>query len=253
MLIQLPQGPSDRKNSSDENSADFEAALRRDLASSPIVSFDPVLGGWGKRVIDLTLSLLLAPLWLPTLLIAAAWAKLRVRGEVFIAHEGVSYGGRVFQFLSLRLSRPAPTEDGEAANDWTDMARVAETRGAKWRRAIERLPQMFNVISGDMALVGPRPLSRFELEPMRSARRYYLSARPGVIGVASIAEADIEEPAHYKMYALSWALSTDAIMLGDAVRSLIQRGELWKPSALKAKSENLAATPAVAARRRRSS
>jgi len=256
MLIQLPSGSPDQPGpqKAEQSNVTFEAGLRRDLASAPIVSYDAMLGGWGKRATELTLTLVTAPLWLPAMVIAAAWAKLRHRAPVFQAHERIGYGGRAYKCFSLRIAPPTaaiehlhPAAAGEAANEPGHVAGHAETRRTKWRRALERLPQLFNVILGDMALVGPAPLSREELEPMKSARRYYLSARPGVVGVSTIIGGG-DDPSQYKIYAMSWAITTDALIFWDAVRSLRDRGELWKPSFTRAKPGQ--STSGVVVRRR---
>ncbi len=67
MLIQLPSGSSEPQGpqNADQTSTTFEAGLRRDLASSPIVSYDAMLGGVSKRAVDLTVALITAPAWLP--------------------------------------------------------------------------------------------------------------------------------------------------------------------------------------------
>ncbi len=262
MLIQLPRGSADQQGSQNaETSNAFEAALRRDLASAPVVSYDAVLGGWVKRAFDLTLVLLSAPFWLAALLVTAFISKVRHSAPVFLAHERIGYGGRVFKRFKLRIDPPSaqierlrvPGEPDEApANDLTSIAVQAEGPRAKWRRALERLPQLFNVISGDMALVGPSPLSREELEPLKTAKRYYLSARPGVIGVSAIVDADEEEASQYKAYSLAWTLSTDALILWDALRSMRDRGELWKPSFKLAKARAKAGGERAVARQRSS-
>ena len=234
MLIQLPSGSSDQQGSRNADACSpFEEGLRRDLASAPIVSYDAMLGGPLKRAIDLTLTLLTLPLWLPVLLAAAAWCKLRHGGPVFEARERIGYGGRPFKCLRLCMQKTAAeahADGGQADADvWQAIADQAESPRAKWRRALERLPQLFNVAAGHMSLVGPSPLSREALEPLRSARRYYLSMRPGVVGVRSIAADDQEESAQYKIYMMAWSVTTDVLILWDAVTSLRTRGELWKP------------------------
>lgn len=236
MLVQLPRRPGQQKASPDGECTDFEAALRRDLASAPVISYDSVLGGWSKRAMDVALTVLAAPLWAPAMLIAAAWAKMRHPAPVFETHERIGYGGRMFLCHALRIAPPTAVIEHlrpaapEPANDWRDIASRAETGRAKWRRLFESLPQLLNVLRGEMSLVGPAPLSAEELEPLKTSKRYYLSARPGVVGIASIADADEEDPGHYKIYSLSWSLTADVLILWDGLRSLRQKGELWRPS-----------------------
>lgn len=226
MLIQLPSGSPEPQGPqiAEQSSTTFEAGLRRDLASSPIVSYDSMLGGVAKRAIDLTLAVVTAPAWIPLMLAAAGVAKIRDRSPVFLGHERVGYGGRSFKCFSLRISPLAKAD--EIAND----PAKAISRRVKWRSALERLPQLFNVIRGEMALVGPSPLTREQLEPMKSARRYYLSARPGVVGISAIIGGS-GDPSQYKIYAMSWALTTDALIFWDGLRSIFdRREELWNPS-----------------------
>ncbi len=241
MLIQMPRGSSDQPGTQKaEECSAFEAALRRDLASAPVISYDAMLGGWAKRAFDFTLTLVTLPLWLPALLIAAAWSKIKHPAPVFQAHERVGYGGRVFKCFTLRLEPPSATiallhgpKEEKPANDWNSITSKAESRREKWRRAIERLPRLFNVLAGDMSLVGPSPLSQEQLEPMKTGKRYYLSARPGVVGVSTIVDADEEEASQYKIYAFSWSMMTDIVILSDALRGLRDRGELWRPTKIK--------------------
>lgn len=230
MLIQLPSGSSDQQGpqNADQESTTFEAGLRRDLASSPIVSYDSMLGGPVKRSIDLTIALISAPLWLPAMLVAAGISKLRDQAPVFVAQERIGYGGRSFKCYTLRISPTVKKEERDTVAN--DAAAKAASRGVRWRNAFERLPQLFNVIRGDMAIVGPTPLSREQLEPMKSARRYYLSARPGVVGTSTIIGGS-GDPSQYKIYAMSWAVTTDALIFWDGLRSLFdRRQELWNPS-----------------------
>lgn len=251
MLIQLPSGSSDQPGpqNADQANTTFEAGLRRDLASSPIVSYDTMLGGPAKRAIDLTVAVISAPLWLPVMLAAAGVAKLRDRSPVFLKHERIGYGGRSYDCYALRISPTVTKEQAETAAN--DAAAKAGSRRIRWRNALERLPQLFNVIRGEMALVGPSPLSREQLEPMKSARRYYLSARPGIVGTSTII-GDSGDPSQYKIYAMSWALSTDALIFWDGLRSLFDgREELWKPSFARAQPGQ--STSGIVVRRRSAS
>src|SRR5262245_58043747 len=100
MLVQLPGGSSDLPDArNDRNCSSFEAGLRRDLASAPVVSYDAVLGGVTKRAIDLAITLLTLPVWLPILGAGVAWLKFSQGGRVITAQEHIGYGGRPFKRL----------------------------------------------------------------------------------------------------------------------------------------------------------
>ncbi len=255
MLIQMPRGSSDTPGSQNaEECSSFEAALRRDLATAPVISYETMLGGAGKRAFELTLTILSAPVWGVVLLGAIAWAKLRVPSPVLEAEERIGYGSHAFKCFSLRMTPPSAVIErlhGEEtpANDWNEISRQAEDRRAKWRHALERLPQLINVLRGEMALVGPRPLTREELEPLKTAKRYYLSARPGVVGVSAVVDAEDDQSSQYKAYSLSWTLTTDLLIMWDALRSLRDRGELWRPTRIRRKPQAKGEAPAPVRRR----
>jgi exopolysaccharide production protein ExoY len=203
MLIQWPSGSNQPGPQNAEGNADFESALRRDLASAPIVSYDAVLGGRQKRLADFLLALVCAPPWAVVTLAVAAWLKLSGKRPVIVREERIGYGGRAFRCMRFNV---ASARDVGASD--------AQTQSAQF---IERLPQLVHVLTGEMALAGPTPLSHAELEPLKSARRYYLSARPGIVGLGGLMEHGREEPAAYKRYAMSWSLGTDVLILWDAL------------------------------------
>jgi exopolysaccharide production protein ExoY len=254
MLVQMPRGSSDQPKKSTEEGGTFEAALRRDLASAPVISYDSTLGGWQKRAFDVFVTVFTAPVWAPLLLIAAAYAKLRHRGRVFHADERVGYGGYHFEQFGLWLRPPTASIEplrptGEEA-PLAAAAPTAEGAGAKWRRLIEALPRLLNVLRGDMSLVGPTPLTHEELSVVTSGKRHYLSARPGVICISGMLDAD-QEHSQYRLYSLNWSLGADTLILWDALKSLRDRGELWQPN-FKIKASQPSVESKRAALRRRS-
>ena len=186
---QAPQDPDDLKAAGSE----FQAALRRDLASNrPVLAYEPCVGGAVKRGFDLALAVFLAPAWLAVLLLAITLAGAARRRWPLSADDRIGYGGRSFRCLRLRLS------EGED---------VVDLRGlVRWRRSLERLPQMLHVVSGEMALIGPKPLSRDAVAALRSARRAYMSARPSVLGLG-VSE---EGASDYRTYAERWSWWGDA-------------------------------------------
>ena len=234
MLVQMPRGSTtggEPPGPTKVECTPFEAALRRDLANAPVVSYESPIGGWPKRAFDLAVTFVTAPVWLVALLAGMIIARARHKADLFVSEERVGYGGRGFKSMRLRLSPPSAVIEvlRPSAPPITPIAEKAETRAAKWVEALERLPQLFNVLRGEMSLVGPRPLEREEVETLRTARRYYLSARPGVVGLGS-GEGDEESVGGpYKVYALSWSIWHDILIASRAARELRDRGELWQP------------------------
>ena len=221
MLVQMPRGSGDEPRLQEGTQAGercnaFEAALRKDLATAPVISYEPMLGGWRKRSIDIVLTVLLAPIWLTVLAAAMCWAKSRTSARVFQSRESLGYAGRAFQCFSLRLASPTVVVL-DAANDRAPSA----ASHAAWRQAIECLPQLINVLLGDMSLVGPAPLTREQLEALKVGKRYYMSARPGVVTLDGIVGAGEDSSGQYKIYGLSWSVLTDALIVWDALGRLI--------------------------------
>lgn len=232
MLVQMPRGSTtggEPPGPTKVECTPFEAALRRDLANAPVVSYESLIGGWSKRAFDLVVTFVTAPIWLIALLIGVIIARVRHKAALFVTEERVGYGGRSFNVLRLRLSPPTAVIEVLRASA-PPLTPIAETRAAKWVEALERLPHLFNVLRGEMSLVGPRPLKREEVEALRTARRYYLSARPGVIGLGSGEGDDESVGGPYKVYALSWSIWHDLLIAWRAGRELRDRGELWQPA-----------------------
>ena len=145
---------------------------------------------WLTRVLARTLSLLVASCAIvviaPLLLPVALLIKLDSEGPVFFLHERAGLGGRPFRLIKFRTMRPGP-----APSEWAADNGHRTTRVGKWLRRfrIDELPQLLNVLQGDMNLVGPRPHPVSNLELFAENIPYYglrCSVRPGVTGWAQI-------------------------------------------------------------------
>lgn len=251
MLVQMPPRPERPNRQGAEQSSEFEAALRRDLATAPVVPYDHMVGGWTKRVFDLLIVAITAPLWLPLLGITMLQAKLRTKARVLVSDLRVGYGGGDFAAYRLQLDPPKAevthlhAPDTPPANDTGEKV----VRDTPWKRMVALLPQLFNVLKGEMSLVGPKPLTHDELEPLKIGKRYYLSARPGLMSVAPLVDEMPEDGAQYKAYALSQSLLIDVLLMWDAVKNIRANTALWRPDA-HAKLQARVRSEVVARRRR---
>ena len=109
-----------------------------------------------KRILDISVSLLILALFSPVLLLAMLAVWLGDRGSVFYRQERVTRGGRRFQIHKLRTMRMDAEANGAvwaAAGD----NRITKVGAFLRRSRVDELPQLFNVLTGDMSLVGPRP------------------------------------------------------------------------------------------------
>jgi exopolysaccharide production protein ExoY len=139
-----------------------------------------------------------------------AWRIWRVDGSpVLYGGWRVGRGGRLFRCLKFRTmvldAQPALErllrEDPAARAQWEreqkldDDPRVTPVGRFLRRSSLDELPQLFNVLRGDMALVGPRPITVPELERYGAARWHYLNVRPGMTGLWQVSgRSDVSYP-----------------------------------------------------------
>jgi sugar transferase (PEP-CTERM system associated) len=109
-----------------------------------------------KRILDIAVSLLILVLFSPVLLLAMLAVWLGDRGAVFYRQERVTLGGRKFQIQKLRTMR-MNAESGGAVWAAASDNRITKVGAFLRRSRLDELPQLFNVLIGDMSLVGPRP------------------------------------------------------------------------------------------------
>jgi O-antigen biosynthesis protein WbqP len=140
-----------------------------------------------KRALDLVLAILLALLLLLPMLIIAVAIRAESEGGAIFKQERRGRGGRVFVCYKFRtMRRDAPSN--MPASSFQDRELYVTRVGRFLRRSsLDELPQLFNVIRGDMSLVGPRPLICEESEIHDGRQREGVYAlRPGITGMAQI-------------------------------------------------------------------
>lgn len=185
-----------------------------------------------KRAFDATLSAVLLVLSLPILLLAALAVAASSRGGVFYQQTRIGKEGRPFELWKLRTMREgAEVETGAVLSSPGD-PRVTVIGRALRAARIDEIPQLWNVLIGDMSLVGPRPerpefTQRYaEKVPGYSLRH---SVRPGLTGLAQVSGEYSTEPDIKLRYDLAylnnWSLGLDlAILLRTLPVILTRRG-----------------------------
>ncbi|MFB3893560.1 MAG: exopolysaccharide biosynthesis polyprenyl glycosylphosphotransferase [Phycisphaerae bacterium] len=148
--------------------------------------------GWNavaKRILDIVISLVLLAVLSWLMLPIALLIKLTSRGPVFYRQRRTSLGGREFSMIKFR----SMVADAERQNGavWTSPRDPRVTRVGRWLRrfSLDELPQLFNVLRGDMSLVGPRPerpelIARFSRQVPRYMLRQHVKA--GITGWAQV-------------------------------------------------------------------
>ncbi len=138
-----------------------------------------------KRVIDFIIALVLIILSLPFLLIGAIAIKADDRGPVFFNQERVGKDNKIFTIYKLR-SMKMQTHDPVTGRKLRDKERVTRAGRFVRKTSIDELPQLFNVLKGDMSFVGPRPLLVKYLPYYTNEELHRHDVRPGITGLAQV-------------------------------------------------------------------
>jgi len=170
-----------------------------------------------KRGFDIAFSTAVLILATPVMAVIAAAVKLTSPGPVFFVQNRVGFKGNIFKMYKFRTMRISTRKEGDTR--WTSKDDSRRTRlGAFLRRtSLDELPQFFNVIKGDMSVVGPRPerphfVEKFGVEVPRYHARHYLKV--GITGWAQVngwrGDTSIEKRIEHDLYYLrNWSLLFD--------------------------------------------
>ena len=148
--------------------------------------------GFGKRLFDISLSVLaIAVIW-PILILVPIMIKISDSGPVIFSQIRVGKNGNTFRFYKFR-SMPVGTDD--ISSDKMEGVNLTWVGRLIRRTNVDELPQLFNILIGDMSVVGPRPPipSQHELIELRRAGKV-LEFRPGLTGLAQINSFDGMRP-----------------------------------------------------------
>ena len=149
-----------------------------------------------KRIFDISCMVLSLPIWLPVMVAIAVWIKLVSSGPILFRQERVGYRGKSFQILKFRTMKVnAETLSHERHLEGLIQADCPMTkldasgdpriiRGGRFLRVtgLDELPQLFNVLQGEMTLVGPRPCTPSEFRCYQPWQQARTNAAPGLTG-----------------------------------------------------------------------
>lgn len=180
-----------------------------------------------KRLFDVLCAALLLALAAPVLLVAAVAIMLDSKGPVFYRQERVGHAGRSFQVLKFRSMRVDAEQNGQPQWAAAKDDRVTRVGTVIRRFRIDELPQLLNVLKGNMSLVGPRPERPFFVEQLTRDIPYYAvrhSVKPGVSGWAQVryqygaTVADSLEKLQYDLYYVkNHSLFLDIVILFETI------------------------------------
>ena len=190
-------------------------------------------GEFAKRCFDIVVSLLLLILTLPVTVATAILIKLESPGPVFYRQERVGRGGNTFAVLKFRSMGVDAEKDGIARWAQNSDPRVTKIGGFIRRTRIDEIPQVINVLLGQMSFVGPRPERPVFVNSLVEKIPYYdvrHRVKPGITGWAQInyPYGASDEDARAKLtfdlyYVKNWNLFLDAVTLFQAARVVLWR------------------------------
>jgi len=198
------------------------------------------VGTNSKRLIDLILALVGIVLLAPLLVICYLLTVATSPGPALFRHRRVGFGGKHFDCLKFRTMRTDASErlhellesDPVAAAEWTACRKLRRDPrvtaiGAVLRKSsLDELPQLFNVLRGEMSIVGPRPITDEELERYTTCVGAYLACRPGITGLWQVSGRSTttyeKRVACDAFYAQNWSMALDAKILIVTIPALLE-------------------------------
>jgi exopolysaccharide biosynthesis polyprenyl glycosylphosphotransferase len=204
----------------------------------------PVLSGvefYCKRLFDLVVGGVLLVIASPLIGVSALAIKLEDRGPVFFRSRRVGVDEAQFECVKLRTMRTGAEAEQpglEAANEADgalfkirDDPRVTRTGRVLRRFSVDELPQLVNVLRGEMSLVGPRPLPERDfqlLDPLQRKRYLVLPGMTGLWQVSGRSELSFDELIRLDFsYIESWSIWLDLAIMARTVKAVLWRRGAW--------------------------
>ncbi len=192
------------------------------IYGSPLIKIsNGLMPGWQentKRLLDVTLSLIASIIFFPVFVVLAVIIKITSKGPIFYKQERVGRFGKTFKIYKLR-SMVLGAEDGTPALSTENDERITGIGKFMRKTHLDEIPQFFNVIIGDMSLVGPRPERRFYIDQIIQKAPHYThlhKLRPGITswgqvkyGYASNVDEMLERLLYDMMYLKNISLYID--------------------------------------------
>lgn len=152
------------------------------------------------RLLDIVGSLFILAFTLPFMVVAAAAIKLNSRGPVLYRQQRVGKGGRLFDLYKFRTMVDNAEEHVGPVLASKDDSRVTSVGRILRRTRLDELPQLYNILRGDMSLVGPRPERPFFVQRHKALQGVRLVVKPGLTGLAQVRSFYDLKPAHKVRY-----------------------------------------------------
>lgn len=193
-----------------------------------------------KRCIDIFLILFFSPILVPVFILLMLLTKLTSRGPIFYGHKRVGKNGKEFKCWKFRsmcidadkkleeilAKNPQMREEWEKERKFQNDPRVTKFGKFLRKTSLDELPQLINILLGQMSFVGPRPVTEPELERYGQFRDYVLSVTPGLSGMwqtSGRSDTDYEERIMLDLYYIqNWSIWLDIWILIKTVYVVVK-------------------------------
>lgn len=195
---------------------------------------------WIKRAFDLVMTVLICLVFSPVLLLLTLWV-MSDGGKPFYGHTRIGKNGKAFtcwKFRSMGLDSqevlahllatdPAAKAEWEQDFKLRNDPRVTRVGRLLRKTSLDELPQLWNVLRGDMSLVGPRPIIDEELARYGNSKDYYLMAKPGMTGLWQVSgrnDVDYDTRVYLDAwYVKNWSLWNDIVIMFKTIEIVLKR------------------------------
>lgn len=190
------------------------------------------VGGRAKRALDLLIAVPAAIVLSPAMIAIAAWVRRDSPGGAIFRQARVGHAGRPFALLKFRSMVTGAERLGAGLAVTAGDDRITRAGVFLRRYSLDELPQLWNVIRGDMSLVGPRPTVAWQVAHYDARQRRRLDARPGLTGLAQVSgrnslpwseriELDLR-------YVDGWSLRGDLALLARTAWVVLRRAGAYR-------------------------
>lgn len=232
--------------SAGELSARYAVGKRFRLMTAKALRTMDITGRTGtamKRALDVSASATAIVLLLPAFAVVYVLIRRTMGGPVIYAHPRVGKGGQIFNCYKFRsmvqnsehvlerhlAGNPHAQREWSATRKLRNDPRVTPLGGFLRRTSIDELPQLLNVLRGDMSLVGPRPIVASELELYKPYTAEYIAMKPGITGLWQVSGRSNTSYARRveldRFYARRWSLGLDLNILFRTIPALVRTNE----------------------------
>jgi exopolysaccharide production protein ExoY len=199
------------------------------------------LGGTTKRVLDVITALVALLLLWPLIVVALAATWISSPGPLIFGHERIGFNGRKFRCLKIRTmvtnadvvlqnlleSDPGAAREWEEGQKLRNDPRVHRVGAILRKTSIDELPQLWNVIKGDMSIVGPRPIVAAEVKRYSHNFAAYTATRPGITGLWQVmgrSDCSYDERVSFDLaYVSGWSLVRDVWIMIKTFHVVLSR------------------------------